>query len=289
MLSNLLKIAFVAFVLQLFVLSTSYAVMSGGRLPTPGGDADEEYQAIQDEIAREAAEEAENEVEMEIPPIEMIFIQGGCYEMGDFADRGDPDEVPTHEVCVSDFRLSPIEVTQELWEAVMGFNTMPPDDIDLQKPVARITWFWATRFIDLLNDRTGGFYRLPTEAEWEYAARERGEDTIWSGTSDENQLREYASFEDTSDSKLEPVKSYKPNALGLYDMSGSVWEWMEDNFSFDYYEDSPKEDPYGPDFSTWKTIRGGSYVDTPFRQRTTYRHGYEPVLNSYGLGMRLAE
>jgi len=285
-LSNLLRVAFVAFVLQLLVLSPSYAATGPGGMPIPGSD-DEEYQAIQEELAREAAEE--EEVEVEIPPIEMIFIEGGCYDMGDFAEKGDPDEKPVHEVCVSDFRLAEVEVTQELWEAVMGFNPMIERDVDMQKPVARITWFWATRFIEVLNDRTGGFYRLPTEAEWEFAARERGEEVVWSGTSDENHLREYSSFMDTSDMSLQTVKSYKPNALGLYDMSGSVWEWMDDNFGFEYYKESPKDDPYGPDYSNWKTIRGGSYVDTPHRMRTTYRHAFEPVLTSYGLGLRLAE
>ncbi len=284
MLSKIFRVAFIAMVLQVFVLSASYAAGPGGA-PIPGGGMDDEDAAIMEEMQREAEEKAA-EVK-EIPPFKMIFVQGGCFEMGDFAGVGDPDERPVHEVCVSDYRLAETEVTQELWEAVMGYNAM--GEPDMQKPIARVTWFWATRFLEQLNERTGGFYRLPSEAEWEYAAREGGKEMAWSGTDDDNQLKKYSWFEDNSDGELHRVKEREPNALGFYDMSGNVWEWVDDYFGFDFYKESPKADPYGPDSANWKVIRGGSYVETPHRTRTTYRHAFEPTRSSHGLGFRLAE
>lgn len=223
----------------------------------------------------------------ELPPIKMVYVRGGCYEMGDFAGIGDEDERPTHEVCVEDFYLAETEVTQELFEMVEGFN--PSIVKDPKMPVTNVSWQRVAHFIRTLNEITDGFYRLPTEAEWEYAAREGGKEIKWSGTDNEGELGDYAWFVDNSDKTIHHVATKKPNALGLYDMSGNVWEWVEDYFDFEYYELSPVDNPFGPDMSLWRVVRGGSFVDDPYNLRTTFRYGYIPTLLTGHIGFRLSE
>lgn len=227
-----------------------------------------------------------------IPPFKMVFIKGGCFEMGDFSDSGDEDEKPLHEVCVADFYLLETEVTQELYSSVMNVDYSKPKDP--QKPVNYVTWFAADRFIKRLNERNRidkktTFYRLPTEAEWEYAARSGGKNDKWSGVNNEAALGDYSWYIDSIDDGMMQVKKKKPNALGLYDMSGNLSEWVEDYFAFDYYLDSPKDDPLGPDMSSWKVVRGGSFKDDSFRMRTTYRYAVEPTNRSPFIGFRIAE
>jgi len=222
-----------------------------------------------------------------MPPIKMVYVKGGCFDMGDFTAKGDDDEVPVHEVCLSDYYIGEVEVTNDLWEHVMGFPF--DEDLDPKMPLRNITMGWVNNFIKNLNILTDGFYRLPSEAEWEYAARERGKNIRWSGTNNDENIGDYGWFLYNSDSKVHHVREKRPNALGIYDMTGNVWEWVEDNFDFDYYKTSEKEDPYGPDFSVWRSIRGGSVFEEPYKLRTTYRYGQEPNLRSYVTGFRLAE
>ncbi len=241
---------------------------------------------------RKKLEEEKRRKEMEerrknMPPIKMIYVEGGCFDMGDFTGKGDDDEKPVHKVCLSDYYIGETEVTNRLWEAVMGFPFQ--EGIDPDMPLTNINWSWANRFIEALNKLVDGFYRLPTEAEWEYAARERGKDIRWSGTNNEDDIEDYGWFLYNSEGKMHYPKQKKPNALGIYDMTGNVWEWVEDNFDFDYYKNSPEENPFGPDFSDWRTIRGGSYVDGPYKLRTTYRHAKEANLFAPNIGFRLAE
>lgn len=257
-------------------------------LPGAAGDQMDDELGIDEAMEDEAAAAEKAKVDKPIPPIKMVLVRGGCFMMGDFTGEGDDDERPAHEVCVGDYYIQESEVTQELFEAVMGFNSVKTDP-DPKKPVGHISWHWAGRFIKKLNEKTNGFYRLPTEAEWEYAARERGMNKRWSGTDDVTRLQDYAWFEDTSRGDVEQVKQKKPNALGLYDMSGNVWEWVEDQFDFDYYQVSPKDDPFGPDMSYWRVIRGGSVAENPHKSRTTYRYAFNPSLHIRTLGLRLAE
>lgn len=247
---------------------------------------------IGEEIKKEA-EKKKIVTKEDLPPIDMVYVKGGCFQMGDQTGEGDDDERPAHEVCVSDYYIATTEVTQELFEKVMGyipawrFNpTMPRDP---KAPVNYVTWGHVQEFIGKLNDITKGYYRLPTEAEWEYAARSGGKDDTWSGTSNEGELSDYAWYMDNTDKMILPVKQKKPNALGLYDMSGNVWEWVEDYFDFEFYEVSPKRDPYGPDYSLVRVVRGGSISDTPFKLRTTYRYGLSHVTRALTVGFRLAE
>ncbi len=254
---------------------------------------------IAEDIAREragAAEKYEKDVDAAriivrnaLPVIKMVSIPGGCFQMGDSTGLGDDDERPLHEVCLEDYYIGETEVTQELWGIVLGDNPVPKGGRSPQRPVTKISWQMANRFIHQLNVITERFYRLPTEAEWEYAAREGGRDMIWSGTNDESKLGRYAWFIDNSEERFHDVKTKRPNALGVYDMSGNALEWVEDRFDFDYYQTSPVNDPYGPDFSMWMSVRGGSVLSGAHRVRTTSRYALEGVLRDVRIGFRLAE
>ena len=224
-----------------------------------------------------------------IPPFKMVFIKGGCFEMGDFNGFGDEDERPVHEVCVGDFHLMETEVTQELFIAVIGIDFSRPKDP--QMPANSITWYYADRFVKKLNERNKNktYYRLPSEAEWEYAARSGGKNDKWPGTNNEAALGEYAWYIDSIEDSMMPVKKKKPNSLGLYDMAGNLSEWVEDYFALDYYSESNKDDPMGPEMSIWKVVRGGAYKDDSYKLRTTYRYAVEPSKRSPFIGFRIAE
>ncbi len=242
-----------------------------------------ERKKLNAEKARKVLEERRKNM----PPIKMVYVEGGCFNMGDFTGEGDEDEHPVHKVCLSDYYIGEVEVTNGLWEHVMG---MPfAEGLDPKMPLTGINWNWANRFIETLNDLVDGFYRMPTEAEWEYAARERGKKIRWSGTDMDEDIQDYAWFSYNSNYKVHYGRQKKPNALGIYDMTGNAWEWVEDNFDFDYYKNSEKEDPFGPEFSNWRTIRGGSVYDDPRKIRTTYRHAKEANLVSPVISFRLAE
>ena len=154
--------------------------------------------------------------------------------MGDIFNTGDSDEKPVHTVCVDNFYLGRTEVTQKQWVDITGHN---PSKFQCEDcPVERVSWNDITDFIKKLNERTGMNYRLPTEAEWEYAARSGGKDELWAGTSDEFELEEYAWCKVNSEERTHPVGEKEPNGLGLYDMTGNVWEWTWDRYDEKYYD-----------------------------------------------------
>jgi formylglycine-generating enzyme required for sulfatase activity len=218
--------------------------------------------------------------------MKFVFIKGGCYQMGDKLNVA--KNAPLHEVCVSDFYLGKYEVTQELWTKVMGTNPSANRKAGPDVPVDGISWDNAQDFIKKLNALTGKHYRLPTEAEWEYAARSGGKDQTWAGTSDEKSLGKYAWFIKNSAQKTHKVGSKKPNDLGLYDMSGNVGEWCQDWYSASYYENSPKDNPQGPDKGEMRVMRGGSWNDGSISLRPVSRAWYPPASNSSIFGLRLA-
>jgi len=254
----------------------------GDKLPDKPLTRDERIKLNKEKEKKIIAERKKN-----MPPIKMVYVEGGCFKMGDFTGEGDEDERPVHEVCLSDYYIGEVEVTNSLWEHVIGFPFS--EGVDPKMPLTGINWNWADRFIENLNKLVDGFYRLPTEAEWEYAARERGKNIRWSGTDNEEDLKDYAWFSYNARGKMHYGRQKKPNALGIYDMTGNAREWVEDNFDFEYYSNSEKEDPYGPDFSNWRTIRGGSVYEGPYKLRNTYRHAKEGNLVSPVIGFRLAE
>ena len=181
--------------------------------------------------------------------IEMVLVKGGCFQMGsNVADEFKNEilksffmgEKPVHEVCLNDFYLGKYEVTQGQWKVVMGNNPSKFQDCGDACPVEQVSWNDAQEFIRKLNQMFGKNYRLPTEAEWEYAARSGGKKEEYSGTNDRASVGNYAWYEDNSGKTTHPVGLKSPNGLGIYDMSGNVDEWVNDWLIYSYYGDSPQ-------------------------------------------------
>lgn len=217
----------------------------------------------------------------------MMPVEGGTFRMGSGEADGDAydDEKPMHEVTVSSFYIGSTEVTQKLWQAVMGSNPSYFTGVDL--PMEKVNWDDCQSFIAKLNELTGKKFRLPTEAEWEYAARggSKGEGYyVFSGS---NVIASVAWYDDNSDSKTHAVGTKQANGLGLFDMSGNVWEWCSDWYGSDYYAASPKTDPQGPATGTNRVVRGGSYYSLMNRCRVSHR-GYDgPDNRDDNTGLRL--
>ena len=218
----------------------------------------------------------------------MIFIKRGCFDMGDIYGVGSSDEKPVHKVCVDDFYLGEHEVTQGKWQEVMGKNPSSFNKCGKDCPVEKVSWNDVQEFIKKLNINADMNYRLPTEAEWEYAAREGGKRSVWSGTSVYKELEDYAWDEHNSGKRTHPVKTKKPNSLGLYDMSGNVWEWVSDRYGGKYYGKSLHDNPKGSLKGSYRVLRGGSWLNLPKHLRSTFRLDYAPRDKSYSIGFRLA-
>jgi len=205
---------------------------------------------------------------------DMIRIPAGEFVMGSKAAE---DETP-HTVKLSAYWIDKYEVTQQQFEKVMGDN--PSDFHGPNRPVEQVTWYEARDYCL----KTGK--RLPTEAEWERAAR-AGTNTLyyWGDAID----GAYAWYWDNSKRSTHPVGETKPNALGLYDLSGNVWEWVADYYDDQYYAMSPKENPRGPFTSKYRVIRGGSWRDLPDFLRTTRRNYELPAGRFNHIGFRCAK
>lgn len=219
----------------------------------------------------------------------MIYVVGGSYMMG--AKRTELGsatfEKPQHQVILSDYRIAEAEVTQELWQAVMGRNPSY-DKSDPQYPVECVTWYDCQEFIEKLNTLTGKRFRLPTEAEWEYAAR--GGITWFTNYyrfSGSDTCRNVAWYSTNSGGHLHPVKQLPPNAIGLYDMSGNVCEWTNDWYAA-YTDDEYQVDPTGPETGSYKVYRFGSWYNNAIENRISYRYMREPEYRTTYLGLRLA-
>jgi len=189
----------------------------------------------------------------------MVYVQGGTFSMGATSEQGDEaydDEFPIHQVTLSDFSIGQTELTQELWEAVMmGENPSQYKGL-LSRPVDHLTWDDCQEFISRLNEITGKNFRLPTEAEWEYAAR-GGKYSKGYKYSGSNNLDDVAWYSDNSYNVTYPVALKLPNELGLYDMSGNVFEWCYDWYG--YYSQEDQVNPTGPEAGPYHVIRGGYY------------------------------
>jgi formylglycine-generating enzyme required for sulfatase activity len=195
--------------------------------------------------------------------------------------------MPVHEACVDDFSIGKYEVTQDQWRAVMGSEPIHTIECGGNCPATFVSWVMAQEFVDKLNTLTKKKYRLPSEAEWEYAARSRGQVQKYSGTDNESNLGEYAWYSANSKGRIYPVGLKKPNALGIYDMSGNIWEMVEDWYSLSYDANSPKSNPRGPSTGDKRVIRGGNYECGEKAVRVSHRAGKSPTQRDSDTGFRL--
>lgn len=223
---------------------------------------------------------------------DMVFVEGGTFMMGATGEQGDDAESmekPAHQVTLSPYYISKYVVTQEVWEHVMGSNPSQWKD-DKEWPVNNVNWEDCQEFIRKLNTLTGASFRLPTEAEWEYAVRggNKSRGYKYAGSDNLDEVGWYK--ENNTASFLYKVGRKAPNELGLYDMSGLVFEWCND-WLMAHYPEEPQTDPQGPsegDYGGQKVFRGGALtLDAPFC-RVSYRGYGQPSTKHFTLGLRLA-
>ena len=216
----------------------------------------------------------------------MIGVEGGTFTMGSPDSDSDAygNEKPAHQVTLSNYSIGETEVTQELWQAVMGSNPSYYTG-DLQRPVEYVSWNNCQTFISKLNELTGESFRLPTEAEWEYAAR-GGKESKGYKYSGSNTVNDVAWYWDKSSSGTKAVKTKQPNELGIYDMSGNVYEWCSDWYGS--YSSSWQFDPTGPSSGSYRVLRGGSWHYDAGYCRVAYRFHDSPDRGYYFYGFRLS-
>jgi formylglycine-generating enzyme len=214
--------------------------------------------------------------------IEFLRIPAGCFRMG--TENGFDFESPVHDVCVNEFYLGKFEVTQEQWGKLMPENLSKFSGNS--RPVERVSWNDAKIFIKKLNvAENTQKYRLPNEAEWEYAARGGTSTQFYWGEEIDNN---YVWYFGTSNYKTQKVGSKKPNPFGLYDILGNVWEWVEDWFANDYYAKSPVKNPKGPETGRFKVKRGGSQANLISHIKSHTRYRAKPDKRHHINGFRVA-
>jgi len=212
--------------------------------------------------------------------MELVAIPGGCFTVG--ANDGNSDEKPLHEVCISPFYIGRYEVTQREWLRVMGSNPSFFNQCGDDCPVDQISWSDAQEFIYRLNRLTGKSYRLPTEAEWEYACRGGSKADKFCG----DEIDTIAWYDRNSGNSAHKVGSKKPNSFGIFDMSGNVWEWVQDWNG--RYHTERERDPQGPSSGSSRVRRGGSWQYDAAKARATWRSsGYQDD-RAIDIGIRLA-
>ena len=216
----------------------------------------------------------------------MVWVEGGTFRMGATSEQGSDargDEKPVHSVTLSGYYIGKTEVTQALWEAVMGSNPSYFEGDDL--PVEHVSWDDGQEFIRKLNSLTGEHFRLSTEAEWEFASR-GGNNSRGYKHSGSNYIDNVAWNWDNSEFSTHPVATKLPNELGIYDMTGNVWEWCSDWYG--KYSSGALTNPKGPYDGSDRVIRGGSWGNGASTCRSSFRsqasHGYR----SDYLGLRLS-
>ncbi|MGA2957487.1 MAG: formylglycine-generating enzyme family protein [Thermodesulfobacteriota bacterium] len=284
------------------------------------------------EVSTSAVKKPSKEFKDPITGMEFIFVKGGCYEMGDTFGDGHEREKPVHEVCVDDFYLGKYEVTVGEFRKFVdstGYRTeaekgdgcltltgvnwkkdrnanwrSPGFPINDKHPVVCVSWNDAVAFARWMEGRGGKTYRLPTEAEWEYAARDGGKKMKYSwgdgepsgNIADESAKRRIPNWSglwdiwsgyDDGYAYTAPVGSFRPNGLGMYDMMGNVWEWCADWYDRNYYQNSPKDNPRGPGNGQKRLLRGGSWFYDPWNVRATNRFWLDPADPFVDNGFRL--
>jgi formylglycine-generating enzyme len=234
--------------------------------------------------------------------ITLVSIPGGSFEMGSDAEYADWTEKPVHLVTLSPFFIGKTEITQEQYFAVTGSNPSHFSGYD-NLPVECVSWYDAARFCNLLSEKAGlekcydettwrcsvtaNGFRLPTEAEFEYACRAGTKTKYWSGD-DYGDLCRAGWFQANSGSKTHPVGTKPANPFGLHDTHGNVWEWCNDWYMENYYRISPQMNPKGIDYGFSKTARGGRFYSSARHSRATIRGALPPETKSEGYGFRIA-
>jgi formylglycine-generating enzyme required for sulfatase activity len=244
---------------------------------------------------------------IDIDSFQMVFVQGGTYIMGCTEEQkidctelpaGIKEkcnnnciewELPKHEVTLSNFYICKFEITQNQWKSVMNDSNdslisrssyFQGDDL----PMESVSWIDVQKFIEILNERTGKIYRLPTEAEWEYAARggNKSHPCKYSG---DNNIDSVAWYKNNANGGTHPVGTKKANELGIYDMSGNVWEWCSDKF--DEYTSEPQINPTVTSEGNYYILRGGSWDSGALTARIAFRYDDLPDTIGFGIGFRL--
>ncbi|HRK27095.1 MAG TPA: SUMF1/EgtB/PvdO family nonheme iron enzyme [Chitinophagales bacterium] len=243
------------------------------------------------------------DVSRDLPNLpEVVFVRGGTFTMGDTFGEGGSNEKP-HEVTVGDFYMGKYEVTFEEYDLFCeATGREKPSDQGWgrgKRPVINVSWHDAVAYCEWASRTSGKKYRLPTEAEWEYAAREGGKKVRFGNGKDiidpaeanfdgsESYKKSY-SRTGTYREKTVAVGSFKPNALGIYDMAGNVWEWCSDWYAADYYQNSPRNNPQGPASGSIRVLRGGSWTYCAVCCRVSYRDYITPTIRDDCYGFRVA-
>ena len=227
---------------------------------------------------------------------DMQPVAAGRFQQGDTQGRGDQFEKPQRQVTMKTFAMGKFEVTFDEYDRfALATGRLFPGDQGWgrgRRPVINVSWAEAKAYAEWLSKQTSKRYRLPTESEWEYAARSEGKDDLWAGTSDEEKLAEYAVYAKNSQNRTAQVGEKQSNALGLHDMSGNVWEWVEDCWH-DTYKQAPS------DGTVWleadngncqmRVVRGGSWTNDPGDLRASYRLRSLTDNRANNLGFRLVQ
>lgn len=222
--------------------------------------------------------------------MEFIRIPAGTFLMGaqEYEDSSSKEK-PRHKVNISKaFYIGKYEVTQQQWLAVMG-GVNPSNFLSPDRPVDEVSWNNVQVFIEKLNAmEKSSAYRLPTEAEWEYAARAGSEAAYCYGDDPKAlQLSQYAWYEQNSAKQTHPVGTLLPNGWGIYDMHGNVAEWVQDKYDKNYYSVSPEKDPTGPTMGKKRVVRGGSWINQPYSCRSAARGYYSEDYTDSDFGFRI--
>ena len=249
--------------------------------------AQAERERQEQEAREQAAKEAERTRILQNLINNMVYVEGGTFKMGATSEQKSEaglDEIPAHKVILSSFSIGRYEVTQEEWQAVMGSN--PSYFKGSRKPVEKVSWNDCQEFIRKLNAMTGKQFRLPTEAEWEFASRGgiKSQGYKYSGS---NNLNSVAWYADNSGNTTHDVGLKSPNELGIYDMSGNVWEWCSDWYG--NYSSSSQTNPTGSYSGSGRVNRGGSWGSYTRNCRVSNRYDDAPGYRNGSLGFRLAQ
>ena len=216
---------------------------------------------------------------------EMVYVEGGSFMMGRQDDEADEYEKPVHKVTLSGFYIGKFQVTQDVWKAMMENNPSRFQGDDL--PVEEVSWDDTQAFLEKLNGKTGKNYRLLSEAEWEYAARggQKSQGYKYAGS---NKLKDVGWYNGNSYGATKPVGLKYPNELGIYDMSGNVWEWVADHWH-DNYESAPDDSSawVDRDKRAFRVIRGGGWASSARNCRVAFRSNLDPSYRNFNVGFRL--